>query len=72
MKDRQDVVHELKECSVTLCAIEQPVDIGTAAGKAFLAMLGDSEKPEPATSVFLNLLAQHRFQQCEAGPCSRC
>ena len=40
MKDLQDIVHELKERSVTLRATEQPVDTGTAAGKAFLDMLG--------------------------------
>jgi DNA invertase Pin-like site-specific DNA recombinase len=33
LKDLQDIVHELK-------ATEQPVDTGTAAGKAFLDMLG--------------------------------
>jgi hypothetical protein len=48
MKDRQDVVHELKERGVTLCAIGQPVDTGTAASKGFLAMLGDSDEPELA------------------------
>ena len=40
MKDLQDIVHELKGKSVSLRAIEQPVDTGTAAGKAFLDMLG--------------------------------
>ena len=40
MKDLQDIVHELKEKHVALRAIEQPVDTGTAAGKAFLDMLG--------------------------------
>ena len=40
MKDLQDIVHELKEKGVSLKATEQPVDTGTAAGKAFLDMLG--------------------------------
>ena len=40
MKDLQDIVHELKEKGVALRAIEQPADTGTAAGKAFLDMLG--------------------------------
>ena len=40
MKDLQDIVHELKDKGVSLRAIEQPVDTGTAAGKAFLDMLG--------------------------------
>jgi DNA invertase Pin-like site-specific DNA recombinase len=40
LKDLQDVVHELKDRGVALKATEQPVDTGTAAGKAFLDMLG--------------------------------
>jgi len=40
MKDLQDILHELKKKSVALRATEQPVDTGTAAGKAFLDMLG--------------------------------
>ena len=40
LKDLQDIVHELKEKGVALKATEQPVDTGTAAGKAFLDMLG--------------------------------
>jgi DNA invertase Pin-like site-specific DNA recombinase len=40
MKDLQDVVHELKGRGVTLKATEQPIDTSTAAGKAFLDMLG--------------------------------
>ncbi len=40
MKDLQDIVHELKERGVALRATEQPVDTSTAAGKAFLDMLG--------------------------------
>ena len=40
VKDLQDIVHELKTRKVTLKATEQPIDTGTAAGKAFLDMLG--------------------------------
>ena len=40
LKDLQDIVHELKAKGVTLKATEQPIDTGTAAGKAFLDMLG--------------------------------
>ena len=40
MKDLQDIVHELKAKGVSLKATEQPIDTSTAAGKAFLDMLG--------------------------------
>jgi DNA invertase Pin-like site-specific DNA recombinase len=40
MKDLQDIVYELKGRGVTLKATEQPINTGTAAGKAFLDMLG--------------------------------
>jgi DNA invertase Pin-like site-specific DNA recombinase len=40
VRDLQDIVHELKTRKVTLKATEQPIDTGTAAGKAFLDMLG--------------------------------
>lgn len=40
IKDLQDIVHELKARSVTLRATEQPIDTHSAAGKAFLDMLG--------------------------------
>jgi DNA invertase Pin-like site-specific DNA recombinase len=40
VKDLQDIVHELKARGVILRATEQPIDTGTAAGKAFLDMLG--------------------------------
>ena len=40
LKDLQDIVHELKERRVALRATEQPINTGTAAGKAFLDMLG--------------------------------
>ncbi|MBP1806955.1 recombinase family protein [Rubellimicrobium aerolatum] len=40
VKDLQDLVHELKGRGVSLRATEQPVDTSTAAGKAFLDMLG--------------------------------
>jgi len=40
MKDLQDIVHELKGRGGALKATEQPIDTDTAAGKAFLDMLG--------------------------------
>ena len=40
MKNLQDIVHEAKERGVALRATEQPMDTGSAAGKAFLDMLG--------------------------------
>ena len=40
LKDLQDIVYELKGKGVALRATEQPVDTSTAAGKAFLDMLG--------------------------------
>lgn len=40
VKDLQNIVHELKARGVALRATEQPVDTGSAAGKAFLDMLG--------------------------------
>lgn len=40
LKDLQDIVQELKARQVALRATEQPIDTGTAAGKAFLDMLG--------------------------------
>lgn len=40
IKDLQDIVHELRSAGVTLRATEQPIDTSSAAGKAFLDMLG--------------------------------
>lgn len=40
LRDLQNIVHELKAKGAFLKATEQPVDTGTAAGKAFLDMLG--------------------------------
>lgn len=40
LKDLQDIVHELKAKGVALKATEQPIDTASAAGKAFLDMLG--------------------------------
>ncbi len=34
LKDLQDIVHDLKARGVALKATEQPIDTGTAAGKA--------------------------------------
>ncbi|WP_206483267.1 recombinase family protein [Thalassotalea sp. G2M2-11] len=40
LKDLQDIVHDLKVRGVHLEATEQPIDTKSAAGKAFLDMLG--------------------------------
>jgi DNA invertase Pin-like site-specific DNA recombinase len=40
VRDLQNIVHELQEKGVHLKATEQPIDTSTAAGKAFLSMLG--------------------------------
>jgi DNA invertase Pin-like site-specific DNA recombinase len=40
LRDLQDIVHELREKGVHLKATEQPIDTSSAAGKAFLSMLG--------------------------------
>jgi DNA invertase Pin-like site-specific DNA recombinase len=40
LKDLQDIVHDLKGRGVALKATEQPIDTSSAAGKAFLDMLG--------------------------------
>ncbi len=40
MKDLQDIVFDLKSRGIVLQATEQPIDTSTAAGKAFLDMLG--------------------------------
>lgn len=40
IRDLQNIVHDLRQRGITLKATEQPIDTGTAAGKAFLDMLG--------------------------------
>ena len=40
LRDLQNLVHDLKNDGIELKALEQPIDTGTAAGKAFLDMLG--------------------------------
>ncbi|TWB09309.1 DNA invertase Pin-like site-specific DNA recombinase [Nitrospirillum amazonense] len=40
IKDLQDIIHELRAKGVAIKATEQPIDTATAAGKAFLDMLG--------------------------------
>lgn len=40
MRDLQNIVHDLKQRGIALKATEQPIDTSTAAGKAFLDMLG--------------------------------
>ncbi|MET0118952.1 MAG: recombinase family protein [Sedimenticola sp.] len=40
LKDLQDIIHDLKKHKIHFQATEQPIDTSTAAGKAFLDMLG--------------------------------
>ncbi len=40
LRDLQNIVHELRSKGAHLKATEQPIDTATAAGKAFLDMLG--------------------------------
>ena len=40
MKHLQDIIHVLKEKGVSIRATEQPIDTSSAAGKAFMDMLG--------------------------------
>jgi DNA invertase Pin-like site-specific DNA recombinase len=40
LRDLQNIVYELKGRRVTFRATEQPIDTGTAAGKALFEMLG--------------------------------
>ena len=68
LKDLQDIVHELKERRVALRATEQPIDTGTAAGKAFLDMFETNLRRErqlegirqaKARGVYQGTQAQH-------------
>jgi DNA invertase Pin-like site-specific DNA recombinase len=40
LRDLQNLVHDLKQQGIEIKAIEQPIDTRSAAGKAFLDMLG--------------------------------
>ena len=40
LRDLQNLVHDLKQRGIDIKATEQPIDTRTAAGKAFLDMLG--------------------------------
>lgn len=40
LRDLQNIVHDLRQREIDLKVTEQPVDTSTAAGKAFLDMLG--------------------------------
>ena len=80
LKDLQDIVHELKAKGVALKATEQPVDTGTAAGKAFLDMLGvfaEFETNLPARAAIggdqcrqgtWRLQLPHAVDRCRRGP----
>jgi hypothetical protein len=84
LKDLQDIVHELKERRVALRATEQPINTGTAAGKAFLDMLGvfaelavDGVAEAPAADCFPamfragSVLAAHAAQAGIGGTARR-
>jgi DNA invertase Pin-like site-specific DNA recombinase len=65
MADLQDIVHELKAKGIALKATEQPVDTGTAAGKAFLDMLGVFAEFET------NLRRERQLEGINVGAASR-
>jgi DNA invertase Pin-like site-specific DNA recombinase len=44
LRDLQNILHDLKIRGITLKATEQPIDTSTAAGKAFLDILGVSSE----------------------------
>jgi DNA invertase Pin-like site-specific DNA recombinase len=48
LNDLQDIAYELKMKSAALRKTEQPVDTGTAAGKAFLAGLVSGRERDTA------------------------
>jgi DNA invertase Pin-like site-specific DNA recombinase len=54
IKDLQDIVHELKGRGVALKATEQPIDTCSAAGKAFLDMLGVFAESRPICAASAN------------------
>src|SRR3954452_4275829 len=55
IKDLQDIVYALKKQGVTLKATEQSIDTRSAAGKAFLDMLGVFAEFEPTSGVSVSL-----------------
>lgn len=63
MKDLQDIVHDLKQRGITLRATEQPIDTSSAAGKAFLDMLGVFAEFEN------NLRRERQIEGIEAAKC---
>ena len=65
VKDLQDNVHELKARGIKLKATEQPIDTGTAAGKAFLDMLGVFAEFET------NLCKERQLEGDRRGPGAR-
>src|SRR4051795_13472863 len=69
LKDLQDIVHELKAKGVALKATEQPVDTGTAAGKAFLDMLGVFRiRDQPASRAATRGDQRCKDTRCLQGP----
>jgi DNA invertase Pin-like site-specific DNA recombinase len=63
--DLQDIVRELKAKGTTLKATERPIDTSSAAGKAFLDMLGVFAEFE--TDLRRERLGRHRNRQASQG-----
>jgi hypothetical protein len=51
IRDLQNIVYELRQRGIALRATEQPIDTSTAAGKAFLDMLGFLLSSRPISGV---------------------
>ena len=66
--DLQDVMRELREKGATLRATEQPIDTSTAAGKAFLDMLGVFAEFEMNSPAFLRRLRISVFAAARSRP----
>ena len=60
MKDLEDIVHELKAKGVALRATEQPINTGTAAGKAFLGRWACSPGSRPTSGAIASWMALPR------------
>ena len=72
MKDLQDIVHELKAKGVDLRATEQPIDTGTAAGKAFLERWASSPSSRPISGVSVRWRALQQPSCVAFTPAVRC
>jgi DNA invertase Pin-like site-specific DNA recombinase len=60
LRDLENIVHELREKGVHLKTTEQPIDTGSAAGQAFLLMLGVFAQLEN------NLRREHQMEGIQA------